>query len=174
MGYEGKSPSGNFRQKSESRIWTRYCGNGKNAYCYMATTREWRDMKDLYPEINWQKDKDYYNKYYIQGCGGDFHFTKSSKTCTRKKKNKGTGLWVPYDAKKSTVAQEDEWARKGYEFEYSNAAETKGKRYLRFTTEYCCEENYCNSSGAGMFSWRTYAYSAVCVAVAVALQIVLW
>jgi len=115
--------------KESEVTWERYCGSrSSNGYCYRAETEQYSDMQRLYPEQDWEDGKDYYKRYYILGCGGDFHHQK--KGC----KNKEDTIWV------------------------KNESAASGKTYIEgFTTSYCCDEDYCSGaqpsrSGLGIHS----------------------
>jgi len=125
-------------------------------------------MKDLYPDVNWMKEKDYFSKYWIAGCGGNFHFQKEgtgSASCKNNNpdRNKGSGIWIAYNNDKTSVAAKSFYDRNGYWFicendEYAtddvkydpesgvslggagSRCLKKGKRYLRFETvdDGCC------------------------------------
>ena len=78
-------------------------------------------MKDLYPDVNWMKEKDYYNKYWIAGCGGNFHFQKEGARSASCKNNnpdrkKGSGIWIAYNNDKTSVAAKSFYDRNGYWF----------------------------------------------------------
>lgn len=129
--------------------WERFCGTKDSVdYCYRAETDDYTDMQKLYPERDWEDGKDYFEKYFILGCGGDFHHQKTS--CKKKIKKQENTIWV------------------------YNATADNGKTYIRsLKTTYCCKENYCSgarSSHDGLQNHLIWISSIVGVGVLWMLQ----